>query len=368
MCLALLALGCTRENPGFGVSASTSAGSSTSDNPSDTSDATNITGSESDSQATSGPTTDEPTDSATTIDPSDSDSTIAPTTIEPTTTDGETTDGETTEAETTEGDTENGDSDNDGLPDACDPFPDDGDRPGALAATQTLYLVAEKEMHIVKVGDPPMSMGVVPLVDADTQIDLDVRELAVDECRVMIATTQAEVYACDASNGNCWYLTSVGKEPQGLAAVPGIFLDMPDSPIMLGANLGTWYSLDLAFDPAHQGAGYDMLSFYVMSGDIAWMQEAGLFATVNPGTNNYDLQDAILLLDPIGEDMLLIEHVSPAYKRLRGLAAIDNNLYALNSNGAVLKFTYTNGTLVASDPLVYYTAEGDNFVGAAAVP
>jgi len=356
---------CTRENPGFTGpdSASASGSGTTGETTGDTvvSSQTDTNGSSGNQTTTESPTTEDPS----TVDPPTTEDPTEPTSESESTTDELTSEDPTVD---TEGETDgDSDADDDGVEDDCDPFPENPLRPGAIAESGTLYLVADNGLHHVLIANPSEEDGPVAFVDDDSEAVLHFSELAINECGVLFAANSSSVYVCNPINARCWVIVSgLNREPQGLSFARGDIIGMPGEVPLIGAHTNEWYGMDLSSDPYSEGTAYDFNPGLRVSGDLAWMVDVGLLAMVNPG-DNYGNKDSIVRLNPDGSDDVLLADI-PFHVRLRGIAAIGNNLYAVNNNGKILEFAYENQVFEVT-ALNFYTIGGNaDFYGAASRP
>ncbi|MBM4371034.1 MAG: hypothetical protein FJ098_05230 [Deltaproteobacteria bacterium] len=233
------------------------------------------------------------------------------------------------------------DGDLDGIPDAFDPFPGDGDRPGTGSAmsvymhtADTLWKLDVKSYAITEIGDFQW-----PWDWADHRMT----DIAMDRFGVLYGVSFDTFYTCHPQTAECWTLGDLPENFNGLTLIPEGTLE-PDQDVLIGiSGGGGWYRLELQGGSLTASKLGEFGGPYTSSGDAYSIAGAGTFAAANKAGQ---ADDVLVALDPATGQVLEEIGTLSGYDDVYGLAGWTGKAFAFDEGGAVLIVDTATGAVV----------------------
>ncbi len=232
------------------------------------------------------------------------------------------------------------DQDNDSIPDAFDPFPNDGIRPGTGSAmsvymhtASTLWKLDVKSHAISLIGDfewPAWEGG-------------EMTDIAMDRWGVLYGVTFDDIYTCHPQTVECWKLGALPDSFNGLTMVPQGVID-PDQDVLVGiSGDGGWYRLDMANGTVNATKLGSFGGPYSSSGDAYSIVGAGTYAAAN---KDWEWDDVLVELNPATGQV--IKEVGPlsGYGSVFGLAGWTGKAFAFDEGGDIVILDTSTGKVL----------------------
>lgn len=233
------------------------------------------------------------------------------------------------------------DADNDGINDDQDPFPNNGDRPGQ-AAENTIYAQTSSALFTFDPINGSTSKVGNFSFDQNTG---SVTDIAVDRFGVLWAITFDDVFTCNPSTAQCWWLGALPGSYNGLTMVPPGTLD-PNRDTLVGiSQSGEWTKLTLSGGTITATVLGSYGSSYTSSGDVYSVRGVGTFATVD---KNNGTEDFLVQLDPVTGSVLSEVGKLTGVNSAWGVAGIGRQVFAFDSSGTILELDTTTGAVVST--------------------
>nr|WP_276603494.1 thrombospondin type 3 repeat-containing protein [Nannocystis pusilla] len=224
------------------------------------------------------------------------------------------------------GDVCDDDLDGDGIPNAEDPFANDGNLPGVTTPFK-IYAHSSGNLYTVDVTDPYAVAMVSNFKFSNDGCDHSVTDVAIDRWGVLYAVTFGCGYVVNPQTAQAYKLGTLPQSFNGLTMIPKGVLD-PNKDTLVGiANSGQWYKLTLQNGMfniqqiGQYGAGY------TSAGDAFSIEGVGTYGAVNKQ----------------GVGGTVIVQVDPA------TGAVQSELATLAQNPAVYGLAGWEGLILAFD-------------------
>ena len=248
-----------------------------------------------------------------------------------------------------------GDKDQDKVPDSADFWPNDPTKPIIAApssvyahTSSTLYSMHVKTQDVISVGKFKFPNGKSG----------QVTDLAIDSWGVIYAITFNNLFICNATDANCFFLGNLSAMFNGLSFIPKGSLD-DDKDVLVGISTGGLLRR-IDIDYQAQKTKLTTLGTYgsgwKSSGDMFSMAQVGTFAAVdNVALGSVDY---LVSVDPkTGKAKEQIAKLE-GYNSVYGLAGWFGAAYAFDASGAILKIDLKTGevTLVKKTTIGFWGA------------
>jgi hypothetical protein len=229
------------------------------------------------------------------------------------------------------------DEDKDGIPDGYDPFPFDAARPG-VALGDILYAHTSGVLYTVNpAGLIIQSVGNFSGVSSVTDI-------AIDRWGVLYATTFTDLYVCSPDTADCWFLAPLpATNYNGMTFVPPGTLDPWDDTLVVLTEDGGWFRLDRQVPLTANLVG-DLGGNWKVAGDaFSVTGQDTLAAVYKSGVGG----SSLVVVDPLTGVAGATFATLPSESSLYGLAGVNNFVVAFDASGTVVAYDATTGAEVA---------------------
>ncbi|MCA9636039.1 MAG: hypothetical protein KC420_08420 [Myxococcales bacterium] len=224
------------------------------------------------------------------------------------------------------------DTDKDGIPDADDPFPMDGNLPGK-AEGNLVYAHTSSNLFTMGVADPYPITAIGKFTF--NQSPGSVTDIALDRWGVLYAITFNDLFVCHPMTAACYYLADLPSSYNGLTMIPPGLLD-PDDDILVGiANSGTWLRFNIVGNQVQTQVLGQYGPGYTSAGDVFSIQGVGTFGATNKsGVGNATvIVDANPMTGAVIKDLAALQ----GYPAVYGLAGWEGKIFAFNAGGQVIE-------------------------------
>ncbi|MEZ4268535.1 MAG: hypothetical protein R3F39_19390 [Myxococcota bacterium] len=234
---------------------------------------------------------------------------------------------------------ETGDRDNDGVPDAADPFPDDGTRPG-IALDLTVYAHTEDTLFTMNVKtyfvDPVGAFDFPPGFETSEQMT----DIAIDRWGVLWGVSFDRLWVCHPQTAECWRMGELPDSFNGLTWVPGAAISAGSDMLIGVANDGGWFRLSVSGGLVSATKLGSYGPNFTSSGDAFSIEGIGTFASVN---ETLKTDDRIVRIDPKTGGTLALVGTTPGLFELWGLAGWTERIFGFDASGAIVVIGLLDG-------------------------
>ena len=245
------------------------------------------------------------------------------------------------------------DRDGDLVPNADDPFPDDGSFPG-VALDNTVYAHTSGTLYRMDVTSYQVT-EVAPFGWPGDATSTEMTDLAIDRWGVIYAVSFDDLFVCHAGTAQCIRLAGLPTSFNGLTWVPAGTID-PTNEVLIGISLaGEWFRLDVSGATATATPLGLYGGTYTSSGDSFSTVEIGNFASVNQeGVDD----DVLVEINPVTGAVIQPIGQLTGYSSVWGLAGWFDTVFAFDETGAILSVDISTGqsTLVNDSGIAWWGA------------
>jgi len=245
------------------------------------------------------------------------------------------------------------DRDGDTIPDANDPFPDDGLRPGVVS-TGTIYVHTSSELYRMEMKTYDVFL-IHAFVWPSSATSTEMTDIAVDRWGVMYGISFDDVFVINPQTAECWRLASLPQEFNGLTLVPKSVTGTANDTMIGISNDGGWWRMNLVPTTPPSAQQRVELTYtgtyggsWRSSGDAFSIEGIGTFATIDQGELT---SDTLARIDPTTGAVLSTVTSFGSHSRVWGLAGWTDRVFAFDAGGDMLVLDLATGAVLSQKNL-----------------